>query len=104
MNTKIEELSSLLSEENNKMLIEVQKLKTASESHLQKLEQDFQQNFADLRLKIVTSTSDVEEKLLQMTSEQISEVEEKLEDMKDNLLLDLYLAPHIQTLFSMIRF
>ena len=27
-----------------------------------------------------------------------------LEDMKDNLLLDLYLAPHIQTLFSMIRF
>ena len=26
-----------------------------------------------------------------------------LEDMKDNLLLDLYLAPHIQTLFSMIR-
>lgn len=26
-----------------------------------------------------------------------------LENMKDNLLLDLYLAPHIQTLFSMIR-
>jgi len=26
-----------------------------------------------------------------------------LEDMKDNLLLDLYLAPHIPTLFSMIR-
>ena len=26
-----------------------------------------------------------------------------LEDMKDNLLLDLYLAPHIQALFSMIR-
>jgi len=26
-----------------------------------------------------------------------------LEDMKDNLLLDIYLAPHINTLFSMIR-
>jgi len=26
-----------------------------------------------------------------------------LEDMKDNLLLDIYLAPHISTLFSMIR-
>jgi len=26
-----------------------------------------------------------------------------LEDMKDNLLLDIYLAPHIHTLFSMIR-
>ena len=26
-----------------------------------------------------------------------------LEEMKDNLLLDMYLAPHINTLFSMIR-
>ena len=26
-----------------------------------------------------------------------------LEEMKDNLLLDIYLAPHINTLFSMIR-
>merc|ERR1712110_388106 len=26
-----------------------------------------------------------------------------LEDMKDNLLLDMYLAPHVNTLFSMIR-
>ena len=85
MNTKIEELTSLLSDKNDKMLIEVQTLKSASESQLQKLEQDFQKNFADLRLKIVTSTSDVEEKIIQMTSEQINEVEEKMEDMKDNM-------------------
>ena len=85
MTTKIEELTSQVTEENKKMLIEVQKLKTSSETQLQKLEQDFQQNFADLRLKIVTSSSDVEEKLMQTTSEQINEVEEKIEDMKDNM-------------------
>ena len=85
INTKIEDMTLQLFEENKKILLEVEELKVLTGSQLNKIEEDVYQNSVDFRFKIVSNTSDVEEKLVKVTSEQISEVEEKIEDLKDNI-------------------
>ena len=85
INTKIEDMTLQLFEENKKILLEVEELRVLTGSQLNKIEEDVYQNSVDFRFKIVSNTSDVEEKLVKVTSEQISEVEEKIEDLKDNI-------------------
>ena len=85
INTKIEDMTLQLFEENKKILLEVEELRVLTRSQLDKIEEDVYQNSVDFRFKIVSNTSDVEEKLVKVTSEQISEVEEKIEDLKDNI-------------------
>ena len=85
INTKIEDMTLQLFEENKKILLEVEELRVLTGSQMNKIEEDVYQNSVDFRFKIVSNTSDVEEKLVKVTSEQISEVEEKIEDLKDNI-------------------
>ena len=85
INTKIEDMTLQLFEENKKILLEVEELRVLTGSQLNKIEEDVYQNSVDFQFKIVSNTSDVEEKLVKVTSEQISEVEEKIEDLKDNI-------------------
>ena len=85
INTKIEDMTLQLFEENKKILLEVEELRVLTGSQLDKIEEDVNQNSVDFRFKILSNASDVEEKLVKVTSEQISEVEEKIEDLKDNI-------------------
>ena len=80
INTKIEDMTLQLFEENKKILLEVEELRVLTGSQLNKIEEDVYQNSVDF-----SNASDVEEKLVKVTSEQISEVEEKIEDLKDNI-------------------